>query len=491
VTPIADGVPIEEVFTVAPPSSVPTTYTAEIAVDRAESTPENNTRRVLVNPAERQRRVLIVEGAPGFEHSFIRRAWARDPALLVDAVGRKGKSAEGQDTFFVQAGGDRAAALMRGFPERREDLYAYDAIALADVDASLLTRAQWTMIADFVEERGGGLLVTGGRSFSEHGLGGTPLEDVLPVAVSDRKSASLTAAAAGAGGPNKLTLTDEGARHPVMRIGDTLEDTRRLWSALPAMASTAPLGGARPGAMVLAVASAPTGIVYPVVAVQRFGRGRAMMFSGEASWRWRMLLPSADRTFELFWRQAARWIAATSPDPISISILGAAAPGEDIVVDVEVRDQVFVPVGDAVVDGTVTAPNGAMQTLKLRRSATAGGYGAALRADEAGVYRVDVAARRGTASLGKAVLWLDVGGNDREFADPRLNEPWLRRVARATGGRYLRPVDARKIVDWIEDTALTGGIPTRRDLWHEPWAFILIVSLLTAEWSLRRRWGLR
>ena len=33
--------------------------------------------------------------------------------------------------------------------------------------------------------------------------------------------------------------------------------------------------------------------------------------------------------------------------------------------------------------------------------------------------------------------------------------------------------------------------PERRDLWHEPWAFALVVVLLSAEWMLRRRWGLR
>jgi hypothetical protein len=33
--------------------------------------------------------------------------------------------------------------------------------------------------------------------------------------------------------------------------------------------------------------------------------------------------------------------------------------------------------------------------------------------------------------------------------------------------------------------------PEHRDLWHEPWTFALIVLLLSAEWILRRRWGLR
>ena len=100
-------------------------------------------------------------------------------------------------------------------------------------------------------------------------------------------------------------------------------------------------------------------------------------------------------------------------------------------------------------------------------------------------------ARRGTAPLGDAVRWLYAGAVDREFVDPRLNEAWLRRVTRATGGRYVRPAEAAKIAEWLQESAPQQTTRARRDLWHEPWAFAAIVGLLCAEWTLRRRWGLR
>ena len=377
----------------------------------------------------------------------MRRAWSRDPGLEVDAVGRKGKNVDGQDTFFVQAATARAAALTRGFPARREDLYAYDGIILADVEGDLLTRAQLAMTADFVSERGGGLLVVGGRSFALRGLGGTPIEEALPLELSDRRGSALRPAAAlDRPATDKLALTAEGEGHPAMRIGDTPADTRRLWAALPALASTSPVGGPRPGATVLAVTSAPTGVVYPLVAVQRYGRGRSMTFSGEASWRWKMMLPSTDRSFELFWRHAARWLAGAAPDPVSIALPENAAAGDDVVVEIEARDASFVPVGDAVVDATVTTPGGETRPIKLRRTASVGRYAADLRLDEPGLYRVSADAHRADVQLGSAVRWLYAGAVDREFVDPRLNEAWLRRVTRATGGRYVRPAEASKIV---------------------------------------------
>src|SRR5207248_920058 len=116
VVPPADGSHIDELFIVSPNPTAATVYTAQIPPDQSEPVVENNARSVLVSPAGRKRRLLVVEGAPGFEHSFMTRALAADPALEVDVVTRKGKNSEGQDTIFVQGGAGRSAALTTGFP---------------------------------------------------------------------------------------------------------------------------------------------------------------------------------------------------------------------------------------------------------------------------------------------------------------------------------------------------------------------------------------
>ena len=497
VVPSADGSPIEQRFTVFPDPQRATVYTVEIPTDERESVTENNTRSVLVSPAGRKRRLLVIEGAPGFEHSFMRRAWAADSGLDVDAVVRKGKNVNGSDTFLVQAEAARTAALTTGFPARREDLYAYDALVIANVEGDFFTHAQLTMIGDFVAERGGGLLVTGGRSFAERGLVGTPVEAVLPVELDDRRSGLTRASLGRSAPPNTLVVTPEGETHPIMRLGASGEETRKQWAALPALAATAPLGNARPGASVLAVASAPDGGVFPVVAVQRYGRGRSMVFAGEASWRWRMMVVSTDRSHEFFWRQAARWLAAASPDPVAIASPDAPQPGDSVSIDVDARDAVFAPVADARVEATIELPGGERRPLTLRRTAATGRFTSLFRPDRPGLYHVRAEAQRGITShgphgpLGSADRWMYVGGSDREFADPRLNEGFLRRAARDSGGRYVRAADALRVVSWLQEAARQNAAPDERDLWHEPWAIAALVLLLSAEWTLRRRWGLR
>ena len=491
--PAADGSPIDQIVTVSPDPLNATVYTAEIPRDEAEPVAENNSRSLLVSPAGRKRRVLIVEGAPGFEHSFIARALAADPGLEIDSVTRKGKNGEGQDTFFIQAGGGRSANLTFGFPATREQMFLYDALVIANVEGDFFSRAQLKTAADFVAERGGGLLVLGGKSFAQRGLSATPLEEVLPVELNDRLGGLVRTAFSGDLPPhNRLVLTPEGEAHPIMRLGASPDETRKLWSALPALAASAPLGGPRPGATILALTTAPGGGLFPVVAVQRYGQGRSMIFAGEASWRWKMLVPSTDRSYEFFWRQSARWLSSAAPDPVAIRVPDAPEPGDAITVDVDARDAQFAPVTDASVEATLTVPGGATQPLRLRHADAAGGrYTAPLAAEQPGLYRIHAEARRGAALLGAADRWMYVGGADREFADPRLNEGFLRRVARNSGGRYVRAADASKVPGWLEAAVPQNAAPERRDLWHEPWAFALVIVLLSAEWILRRRWGLR
>lgn len=492
-TPVADGAPLDVELTVSPNPLTSTVYTAEIAAGQNEEIEENNQRSVLVRPAGRKRRILAIQGAPGYDHSFLARAIAADAGLELDIVVRKGRNDAGEETFFVQAGGGRASGLATGFPSTKEALFAYDAIIVANLESDFFTRAQLQLTADFVSERGGGLLAFGGRSFAQRGLMGTPLEELLPVELNDRRGGLARASLDLDIVPkhHAVTLTSDGERHPMMRLGATVEDSRRTWANLPALASVAALGGPRAGATVLAVTSTGGGGVVPLVAVQRYGRGRSMVFTGEASWRWRMMMPANDRSYEFFWRQALRWLSVSAPDPVDVVVPDGGEPGDALTLGVEARDGAFAPVADAVVSATLTTPSGDTQPLTLKRDAGGARFSAAYRPERPGLYRLRAEARRGTDDLGTAERWFHVGGGDREFADPRLNEGVLRRIARGSGGQFATVQDIGQVSSWLESSAPPPRQAEPRDLWHEPWTLLLLIAILSSEWILRRRWGLR
>ena len=489
VTPPADGTPVRAVFQVSPVRGAATVYSVEVPPASGELATENNVRRVLVQAPSGVRHVLFVEGAPGFEHSFLKRAWALDPGLDVDAIVRKGRNEQGTDTFYIQAGQAGAGVLAGGYPQRAEDLFRYDVVVLANVDATQATRGQLDLTRAFVGKRGGGLLVLGARSFGKGGLGDTALEEALPLQFSGRGDAVPAASTRGA---NRVSLTDAGEAHPIMQLASTPDESRKRWDAVPALASTAPLGAARPGASVLAVSGSAGGGASALVAVQRYGRGRSMIFTGEASWRWRMMLPSTDRAYDTFWRQALRWLALPAQGPVAVEAPVGASPGDTVRVRAEVRNAAFDPQSAALVDLRVTDPAGKTQIVRAEHEPGGEGvFGAPVRVEAPGVYRLAVTARSGSDTLGTAESAMLVGGADPEMTDPRLNTQVLERVAVASGGRVVTPADVGDLVDALRRREPAARLAVTHDLWDTGWSFAVIVALLGAEWVLRRRWGLR
>ena len=481
-----DGVPARAVFRVSPRPDAATLYTVEVAAAGAEPVLANNRRSVLVQPPGRPRRLLMIEGSPGHEHSFLKRTWLSDRGVALDAVVRKGRDAGGRHTFYVQGDPRRTPALAAGYPRDRRALFGYDAVVFANVEAGFFQPAQLAMTAEFVAERGGGLLLLGATSLDAPGLRGSALQNVVPLALSDRERA--VSAAGRFVNRNRLLLTNDGAVHPLMQLGATVDETRARWGEAPALAGSTPLGAPRPGASVLARVGRPEGGSSPLVAVQRYGRGRSMVFAGEAAWRWKMLMPAESRIYDTFWRQVARWLTALAPERLTLSVAPAPAPGDLVEIGLRVLDDEYGPVTDAAPRIEVTTPTGAVHAVDAVLADRARGrYAGRLRADLDGVYRVEASAGPDLASVTE---WFLVGGVDAEFADPRADAQVLERLAAAGGGRLLAAGEVRQLRGLLA-AAAPAPEPLVRALWHGVWSFVLVVAVLTAEWSLRRAWGLR
>src|SRR5258705_495795 len=70
----------------------------------------------------------------------------------------------------------------RRWPITPEELFAYHAVILDDLEAEFFTRDQMALLQKFVSERGGGLLMLGGaESFQQGNYERTAIGDMLPV----------------------------------------------------------------------------------------------------------------------------------------------------------------------------------------------------------------------------------------------------------------------------------------------------------------------
>ena len=467
-----------------PTEAGPGRFLFRVAVQEGELVDRNNERESLVDVRSGVQKVLYFEGEPRHEVAFIRRAVADDPSIQLVVLQRS------DEDKYMRLGVDSAGELAGGFPTTRDELFGYRGLVLGSVEASHFTHDQLSMIAEFVERRGGGLLVLGGRAaLAEGGWAGTPVADALPVELGPRRAAdSLFHAALQVG------VTRDGRTHPITRrpADDTLV---MAWDRLPPLSTYNRLGELKPGATALLTGTGgpfPTGQV--VLAQQRYGSGRSAVFAVQDSWMWQMHadIPLEDQTFERLWRQLLRWVVSGTPDQVGASVpREAVATGEPVEVRAQVRDARFGGVNHATVRASVLDPSGA--TIEVPMSWTGsrdGEYVGRFTPAENGPYDVEVEAAWDsiTASAGRTEV--RAAPSMAEYYGAAMREPALRRIADATGGRFYRSDDIATLPEDISYTARGVTVIEENELWDTPAAFMVILLLVTLEWMYRRRRGL-
>ncbi|MGH9240518.1 MAG: hypothetical protein ACRD3G_20950, partial [Vicinamibacterales bacterium] len=237
-----------------------------VAPQDGEVVRENNVRESIVSVRDETERILYFEGEPRWEFKFLNRAVTEDKNLLSVSLQRTA------DNKYMRLRGEEDE-IVGGFPKTREELFKYRGLIIGSVEAGLFTGDQLQMIADFVDRRGGGLLVLGGpRSLAEGGYGGTPVADALPLVIDPRTRASEPAPLARL----KVSPTRAGQTHAATQLLPTEAASIARWNELPQVtAVNAPLAP-KPGATVLLNGTDESGRSRIVLASQPYGRGKAI-----------------------------------------------------------------------------------------------------------------------------------------------------------------------------------------------------------------------
>jgi len=459
-----------------------------IAPQEGEEVTQNNARDALIEVRDRQEKVLYYEGEPRSEGKFVLSAVEGDKNLSVVWLLR---TAENK---YYRRNVSTPDEVIGGFPKTREELFAYRGLILGSVEAAAFTPDQLRMIADFVNKRGGSLLMLGGRrAFAEGGWAGTPVGEVLPV-VLDTDS--------GRKGPEYFSMlavrpTRDGASSPVTQIADTEEHSGDRWSEMPEVSAVNPIHAVKPGATVLLTATDKQKQDQVVLAYQRYGRGKAVAMPIQDSWIWKMdaKIPVEDLTHATYWRRLVRWLVDGVPDLVNVTTTqDRVEPGEAVKIVAEVSDKAYAEVNDSHVVATVTSPSGKKSEFPMEWTVTRDGeYRASFVPDEAGVYDIKVDAARATGdqkSLGNSEVHVRASAGDAEYFDAAMRGSLLRRVAEDTGGRFFTASNANLVPEAVTYTGRGVTVVEERDLWDMPILLLLLVGLLSGEWAFRRVRGL-
>jgi uncharacterized membrane protein len=484
------GKPARVRLTHTPTSPGEREYVIAVPAQPYETDPANNRLVRRIHVAEfRRTRVLYVEGYPRYDYRFLKTLLERESASTRanKTIDLKVLLADADPDYPKQ---DRSA--VSGFPATRDDLFnQYDLVLVGDVDPRHPKMGekhlQW--LADFVRQKGGGLLAIAGGQFMPHAYRDTPLADVLPIQIG------------AAAGPDdrdrldgfRLQLTPVGRMHPLFRFVPDEADNQAIWDRLAPLFWSAGTYKPKPAAEVLAVRPAAGGSVAEPLAVQHFaGAGRAMFFGFDESWRWR--LREDEARYNQFWVQAVRYLARTRLGRVELRT-DKQVPyreGEPIRVSVRFPDDAPPPPANAAVQVTAeyVAPNGDVeaQTLKLAKlDGSRATYEALVTRTSRGGYRFWLASptHAGTKPQAEAKVLPPPGELDRL----QMNQADLERAALVSRGRFYSLADADRIPEELPPLPRVTLNQPRPPwpVWNHPAVFGLAIALVGGEWLLRKR----
>lgn len=517
-------------FTHRPLNPGPAFYRMVLGSEIEHDIDGNNERHIAVHRDVGPYRILYVSGRPNWEFKFLHRAVAPDREIELVGLIRiakrepkfafRGRAGEASNPLFrgfnnadEEDGFDQPVMqriytkdeeeLAGGFPKSKEELFAYDALILDDVEAAFFSQDQMDLVDDFVAKRGGGLLMLGGQECFTHGkYEKTPFADLLPVYVegrfeADGPSGTSHQGDAPAARPDardlRLDFTREGWLQPWVRLRETEDAERERLATMTPFATLNRIGAIKPGASVLASVTvtdtAANPSKQPALIAHRYGNGRAAALLIGDLWRWGFKQPDQRPDMEKAWRQTVRWLVADVPRRVS---LGAKREPGTITLNADILDETFQPATEADTALRVTDPTGqALELEALPSDAQAGRFEVSYKPVGAGCYKADVMVldEKGEELGSSATGWaLNPAAEELRSIVP--DRTWLADLAASTGGEVLTLDQLDQLPKLIQHPKVTVEVTKVVSLWHLPIVFFGALLCFVLEWWLRREKGL-
>jgi len=471
-------------------------YDLQIELQSGEIIEQNNSYSFLVDNTEKPPLdVLYIEGHPRNEYKFIRRAVQGDDSIRLATYLQTGPEK------YYRQGIESPTELAEGFPASKEDLYAYEAIVLGDIEESFFNDDQLQMIDEFVAERGGGFLMSG---MVDEEFIDTPIADILPVTIVEENflPGHLRGGIRRGDHPTAELfyprLTNNGEFSPLLRLSGEDSLNENFWRQLPELQGVYVTGRIKPGATVLLEHPVLQyqNQLLPIVAQQRYGSGRSVSVTTASTWRWQMMMHSEDQSHETIWRQLLRWLAVSAPERITIEFdREFYNVGDEVNVTALVLNDQYEPDNDATLWMQTTDPLDQVIDVPMEWNIEEDGvYRANFTVEEEGVFSllVDVASAAGDAAVDaseKRTAFV-VTPSLREYTNAEMDAVLLGRIADASGGSYFNLSDVNGLPESVEFTPNAYSLEVQIDLWDQPWLLVLLILLLCIDWISRRMKGL-
>jgi hypothetical protein len=247
----------------------------------------------------------------------------------------------------------------------------------------------------------------------------------------------------------------------------------------------------------------------PVLITQNYGSGRVLVFAGDTTYRW-VRNPEGQRMHSQFWRRLIVWLAQQEDQGSSVWVkpdVRRLPTHTELGFRVGLRDKVGAEVPGATFEAEVLGPDNEKTRVPVVRTKEEGapaqqGRGTFPGGEGPGVYQIVVRGKdpsSGEALAGEARARFLLYEDDLETTRRAADHEFLRKLSQAGDGRFHRIEQLPGFLENLQKQTLPGLHPRVRR-WPD-WRtsarspflvafFLAFVTVLSAEWFLRRRWGL-
>ena len=333
-----------------------------------------------------------------------------------------------------------------------------------------------------------------GPRFGPGQLAGTSIADMLPVVVDpdepirdDREF--------------ELQLSPFASQYDFMRLGDTDTENAKAWKNLGQLPWYQPVRRVETSATTV-LAEHPNAVCsdgrtpQPLIAIRRYGRGEVVYIGQNEMWRLRRKYGEA--YYRQFWGQLIhrlglshalgshkRFVVRTDRQRYQ--------PDETAIVTVEAYDENFEPLTGNVLDerhlsGELWLPERTDGSLESTRPITLtefrpGVFETRIPVSESGDY---VARVTDPITLEPVDAYFQVTDLSVERRTATRNVALQEAIAAETGGRTADLTTVRDLLTSLDSPRLTETTVEVLPLWSTWLCFTLLVTLMLAEWTIRK-----
>ena len=441
-------------------------YTVKVPPLPKQPVTADNEFSVAVDVTDTKNRVLYVEGVPGFEFKFLRRALEKSkevtPIILL----------QGPDGTLMSVGQSGSVNLTMA----HDQLAQFKIIILGNMEGATLGEDRAQSLVKFVDEGGSLILLGGDDAWSDQGFAATPLKQLLPV----ERDGNVPSRE----GHFNAILTKEGAAHPA------LQSLVKKWTHPMPVLSVYP--GSKPSGGATTVMTADN---EPLVVTQRFGQGKVAAILSNSLWRWQ-LQPGQQEEYLSFWDGLIQWLMpqASQIDAYTLDLSADVEQlflGDSLNLTARVGGSRAGEARDVPVTVTVQTPDGRKVPFTMESSASA---------DKAGpVYSVSYKSDAGgmcTAVAsgvfeGRQVTSPPFSFYVKPFTPETSPRPQdvevLQQLAKASGGVFCEQDQLDAVLSGIDIKNTEQERVDYTSLWNTPFILGGLMLLLSLDWILRKQ----